>query len=67
MEGQVIHYNDEKGYGFISVEGQHGNVFFHISECDEMDTANVPVGICVAFDMGTSRDGRSVAINVKEI
>ena len=30
--GSVIHFNDDKGFGFICVEDGR-NLFFHISDC----------------------------------
>ncbi|EHZ2848437.1 cold shock domain-containing protein, partial [Vibrio vulnificus] len=31
IKGQIIEWNDEKGYGFISAIGGELKVFFHIS------------------------------------
>ena len=32
QSGKVKHYNEEKGYGFIDVDNQSEDVFFHISK-----------------------------------
>jgi cold shock CspA family protein len=32
MQGIVVHYNEEKGYGFIEVEEQEDDIFIHHSK-----------------------------------
>ena len=31
MLGEIIHYNEERAYGFIEVENDTNHYFFHIS------------------------------------
>lgn len=35
VEGTVTYFDDEGGYGFIEVEDEDDDVFFHMSENDE--------------------------------
>ena len=33
VDGVVKSYNAERGFGFISVDGQKKEIFFHITDC----------------------------------
>ena len=33
VDGVVKNYNAERGFGFISVDGQKKEIFFHIIDC----------------------------------
>ncbi|WP_339274482.1 cold shock domain-containing protein [Paenibacillus sp. FSL W8-0426] len=61
--GVVRYYSADKGYGFIETAGR--SIFFHISACDEMDTAYIPVGERVSYEVGADKFGKPCAINVK--
>ena len=37
VDGVVKNYNAERGFGFISVDGQIKEVFFHITDCPNRD------------------------------
>ena len=37
VDGVVKNYNAERGFGFISVDGQKKEVFFHITDCPNRD------------------------------
>ncbi|OQK33866.1 hypothetical protein XM72_c21236 [Vibrio vulnificus] len=39
IKGQIIEWNDEKGYGFISAIGGELKVFFHISSAQTVAIA----------------------------
>lgn len=39
LEGKVKKYNEERGFGFIDVEGKHQDLFFHIKD---MPNKNIP-------------------------
>ncbi|WP_299185684.1 cold-shock protein [uncultured Psychrobacter sp.] len=32
QSGKIKHYNSDKGYGFIDVDEQNEDVFFHVSK-----------------------------------
>lgn len=34
MQGTVIFFNYDKGFGFIKQDENPDNIFFHISECE---------------------------------
>ena len=54
--GKVKHYNDSKGYGFISIEGQE-DLFFHKSNWKE--NYEPTKGDMVQFTVGQSKKGKN--------
>jgi cold shock CspA family protein len=63
--GIVKFYKEEKGFGFIGRDGGKGDIFFHISNCDEKIEA-LEKGDRVEFEEALSeRTGKSEARNVK--
>jgi CspA family cold shock protein len=69
--GVVKWWNDEKGYGFIEMPGDGGDVFVHFSSivasADGGSRKNLDQGQAVAFDIGPGRDGRQQALNVVRV
>lgn len=61
--GQVVEWNDEKGYGFVRGDGGD-RLFFHISDVRAGDQRPTP-GDLVAFGIGVGRDGRPSAKTVQ--
>ena len=62
MEGKVIKYFEDKGYGFIRT-GKIENIFFHISDVlEEVD--RVPLNKMVKFEVEENIDGKTRAINI---
>ena len=62
MQGYIIHFNDEKGYGFIRTEEQEENIFVHISEVT--NASELEQGQEVEFKIKKTERGLS-AIQVK--
>lgn len=56
----------EKGFGFIAVEGQEKEVFFHSSALVDVAYADLKVGDAVSFDTEDSDRGPR-AVNVKRV
>lgn len=52
-------------FGFITVEGQNKDLFFHSSETSQFE--NLQEGDNVEFDEGEGRKGDTVAITVEKI
>jgi len=62
MQGYIIHFNEEKGYGFIRSEEADENIFVHISEVTNADS--LEQGQEVAFQLKKTAKGLS-AVSVK--
>ncbi|WDM20351.1 cold-shock protein [Paenibacillus polymyxa] len=59
----VVTYFSDRGYGFIS--SGDNRVFFHLSECEPFDTAEVPVGLRVSYVLTEGRGGKPAAKDVQ--
>ncbi len=61
MKG-IIKKLDEKGFGFISVEGRK-DIFFHANDCSEGNFKDMNQGDMVSFETAESEKGPK-AVNV---
>jgi cold shock CspA family protein len=59
--GVIKNYNTGKGYGFIRENVSNDELFFHVSDCIEL---NPVAGMKVQFETGHDRRGRAKAINI---
>ena len=64
-QGTVIFFNAEKGYGFLSVEGQD-EVFVHYSNIEVSGYRSLDEGQAVEFEIGPGRKGPE-ALEVRKI
>ena len=62
----IIKTLTEKGFGFITVEGEAKDLFFHSKELQGVTYAELKVGDKVSFDKADSEKGPN-AINVTRI
>lgn len=65
--GRIIKWMTDRGFGFIQEDGERGNAgdFVHISA---MPDAEAPrIGQRFDFDRVTGMDGRTKAVNVREV
>lgn len=61
-QGTVKFFNNDKGFGFITLKGEAKDIFFHISG---VNGSSIPTdGSQVTFEMGTSKKG-PCAVNVE--
>jgi cold shock protein len=63
--GRVKFFNPDRGYGFITPDGGESDVFVHISAVEVAGMDTLVAGQFLAYDIGTARDGRSKAINLR--
>lgn len=65
MEGKVKFFNDRKGYGFLSVEGQKEDVFCHYSAIKMTGRKSLAEGDRVSFDVVDGEKGPQAQSVVK--
>ena len=63
MKGTISQWNDEKGFGFISVSDRKGRLFFHVSSI-KTRSRRPEVGDSVSFEIGNDRNGKTRAVSV---
>jgi len=63
LKGTIKNLRDS--FGFIEVEGQEKDLFFHMSESSQFESFSI--GDKVEFDLGTGRRGDEVAVAVEKI
>jgi CspA family cold shock protein len=65
-EGRVKWLNENKGFGFIEVDGQDKDVFVHHSAIEMQGFRTLAEGQRVSFDIEQGKKGPA-AVNVKAI
>ena len=63
MKGQIVKWDDSKGYGFISALDCEHRVFFHVSSVENINR-RPKLNDNVTFDLGKDNQGRINATNV---
>jgi CspA family cold shock protein len=66
QEGTIARLNTEKRYGFISIEGQEKDVFFHSNELVGVTFDELREGDKVTFEVAQSEKGPN-AVKVSRI
>ncbi|MEO8685859.1 MAG: cold shock and DUF1294 domain-containing protein [Devosia sp.] len=64
QQGELIEWNDERGFGFIRPDDGSPRLFVHISQIGRIAT-RPRTGDRVSFGVGPGRDGKSAATNVR--
>jgi len=64
-EGKVKWFNPDKGYGFIEQEGGD-DLFAHFSEIQGDGFKTLDEGESVVFDIGTGKNGKAQATNIRK-
>ncbi|MBI5585515.1 MAG: cold-shock protein [Deltaproteobacteria bacterium] len=65
-EGRVKWFNENKGFGFIEVDGQDKDVFVHHSAIEMQGFRTLAEGQRVSFDIEQGKKGPA-AVNVKAL
>jgi uncharacterized membrane protein YsdA (DUF1294 family)/cold shock CspA family protein len=63
LHGELIEWNDERGFGFIRPDGTHERLFVHISQMPRGAT-RPELGDRVSYAVGRGRDGGPAAFKV---
>jgi len=64
MEGKLKHWNEDKGFGFISLNDKSKDIFIHISALRKMDRRPV-AGDIITFQIDVDNNGKERAINAQ--
>jgi cold shock protein len=63
--GRVKFFNTERGFGFILPDDGGPDVFVHVHEVETAGMKTLVAGQLLTYDIGTARDGRSKAVNLR--
>lgn len=63
IQGKITHWNDEKGYGFITPDSGAKQVFVHVRAFGNRE-ARPAVGQMVSFSLSSDKQGRPCAVRV---
>jgi CspA family cold shock protein len=67
-KGTVKWFNNQKGFGFIQVDGGNKDVFVHISAVERAGMSTLNEGQKVSFDIvADRRTGKSAAENLRAL
>lgn len=66
MEGTIKSLVSDKGFGFIAVEGEDKDLFFHRNELSDVNYEDLQVGDKVSFEKADSEKGPN-AVNVTRV
>jgi CspA family cold shock protein len=65
--GTVKWFNAQKGYGFIQPEDGSKDVFVHISAVERSGIGNLREGQKLSFDVERGQQGKTSAVNLKQM
>lgn len=66
MEGTIKNLVQDKNFGFITVEGEEKDLFFHANELKDVTFLELKIGDRVSFEKADSPKGPN-AVNVTRI
>jgi CspA family cold shock protein len=65
ISGKVKWFNDQKGFGFIEVDGGKPDAFVHISAVQNSGMSTLQEGQALSFDLETQKNGKQSAVNLQ--
>jgi cold shock protein len=65
--GTVKWFNSQKGYGFIQPEDGSKDVFVHVSAVERSGIGNLHEGQKVSFELERGNQGKTSAVNLKQV
>ncbi len=66
MQSGKIKTLNERRFGFIDVEGQEDDLFFHSSELKNVEFEGLQEGDTVTFEVAEGQQGKMNAVNVNK-
>lgn len=67
VDGTVLWFKAQKGYGFVKPDDGRADVFVHVGELDASGLRDLTEGQRIRFRRDTHGDGRFFAIEIKLI
>ncbi|MGH6824366.1 cold-shock protein [Methyloceanibacter sp.] len=65
MIGSLKFYRQDKGWGFLTIKPGE-DIFFHVTDCVDLDPRTLGEGDQLAFEIGKAKDGiRTAAKQVR--
>lgn len=58
MKGKVMKFVDKRGFGFIGMEGEKEDIYFHCSELPGFGHKTIAEGARVEFDIEDTEKGK---------
>jgi CspA family cold shock protein len=65
--GRVKFFNTDRGFGFIPPDDGGPDIFVHVHDVEAAGMNILVAGQLVAYEVGSARDGRSKAINLRSL
>ena len=65
--GTVKWFNSTKGFGFIQPESGDKDVFVHISAVERSGIGNLREGQKLSYDVERGQQGKTSAVNLKQV
>jgi cold shock protein len=65
--GTVKWFNAQKGFGFIQPDDGSKDVFVHISTVERSGIGNLHEGQKLSYDIERGREGKTAAVNLKQV
>jgi cold shock protein len=65
--GRVKFFNTDRGFGFILPDDGGPDIFVHVHDVEAAGMNILVAGQLVAYEVGSARDARSKAINLRSL
>jgi CspA family cold shock protein len=65
--GTVKWFNSQKGYGFIQPDDGSKDVFVHISAVERAGLVGLSEGQKIGYDLERGQQGKTSAVNLKQV
>ncbi|HEY5208730.1 MAG TPA: cold-shock protein [Stellaceae bacterium] len=65
--GTVKWFNSQKGYGFVQPDDGTKDVFVHVSAVERSGIGNLNEGQKLSYDIERGQQGRTSAVNLKQV
>jgi cold shock CspA family protein len=67
LEGVILSFFPERGYGFLRNLSGMGEYFYNVTRSPELDQQAIRVGLMVEFSVRSLPNGREEAVNVRKL